>query len=396
MSELRMYVEHLFEGRVLTAEMIELKEEIYGNLVARYEDYVASGMSEAEALARAKASITSIDDVLAGDDDASGEPAGSAKEAPAAASASDGAAAQDATAEQPTPATVVMPAAGDAAAATEQTGATAAGSVPTTQPAEAPAEKKTPWTKVLAIAVAVIAVILVATVVWNVVLEPGGDYIEDTVEDIVDVSAPGAGQNGNGAGNGQGASTGGNNASTDATDNQPTFSDPEDQREYEATMALLDAIDGHDCTGLQVYTGESQPSAAFFESLPLGSYVAADDTASVNATSFTVFYANVPEDIDGDAIDRALVYNAVAAFSVYPNLETLNITVQEQYDAPYDADSYSFARGHLESAFANVSGDAIVQFNSSLFESEASWGVVRQQIDRHEFCEHQADIAEIG
>lgn len=50
MSELRMYVEHLFEGRVLTAEMIELKEEIYGNLVARYEDYVASGMSEAEAL----------------------------------------------------------------------------------------------------------------------------------------------------------------------------------------------------------------------------------------------------------------------------------------------------------------------------------------------------------
>ena len=44
MNELRMYVEHLFEGRVLTAEMIELKEEIYGNLVARYEDYVAGGM----------------------------------------------------------------------------------------------------------------------------------------------------------------------------------------------------------------------------------------------------------------------------------------------------------------------------------------------------------------
>ena len=48
MNELRMYVEHLFEGRVLTAEMIELKEEIYGNLVARYEDYVAGGMGEAE------------------------------------------------------------------------------------------------------------------------------------------------------------------------------------------------------------------------------------------------------------------------------------------------------------------------------------------------------------
>ncbi len=28
MNELRMYVEHLFEGRVLTQESIELKEEI--------------------------------------------------------------------------------------------------------------------------------------------------------------------------------------------------------------------------------------------------------------------------------------------------------------------------------------------------------------------------------
>ena len=30
MNEIRMYVEHLFEGKVLTAEMSELKEEIYG------------------------------------------------------------------------------------------------------------------------------------------------------------------------------------------------------------------------------------------------------------------------------------------------------------------------------------------------------------------------------
>ena len=64
MNELRMYVEHLFEGRVLTQESIELKEEIYGNLVARYEDYVAGGMSEAEALEKTKASFTSIEDVF--------------------------------------------------------------------------------------------------------------------------------------------------------------------------------------------------------------------------------------------------------------------------------------------------------------------------------------------
>ena len=51
-SDIRMYVEHLFEGRTLDAETIELKEEIYGNLVARYEDYLAQGMTEAEAYRR--------------------------------------------------------------------------------------------------------------------------------------------------------------------------------------------------------------------------------------------------------------------------------------------------------------------------------------------------------
>ncbi len=64
MNELRMYVEHLFEGKVLTPENIELKEEIYGNLVARYEDLIAEGVSEEEALKRTKESMTSIDDVL--------------------------------------------------------------------------------------------------------------------------------------------------------------------------------------------------------------------------------------------------------------------------------------------------------------------------------------------
>ncbi len=65
MNELRMYVEHLFEGKVLTPENIELKEEIYGNLVARYEDLLSEGVPEADALRRTKESITSVDAVLA-------------------------------------------------------------------------------------------------------------------------------------------------------------------------------------------------------------------------------------------------------------------------------------------------------------------------------------------
>ena len=59
-----MHVEHLFEGRVLDAETIELKEEIYGNLVARYDDYVAQGMSSDEAYRRTCEAVTSIEDVL--------------------------------------------------------------------------------------------------------------------------------------------------------------------------------------------------------------------------------------------------------------------------------------------------------------------------------------------
>lgn len=381
MSELRMYVEHLFEGRVLTAEMIELKEEIYGNLVARYEDYVAGGMGEAEALAQAKASITSIDDVLAGEgeDVAEGAASSASEDAePTAVHASDDDAGESICEE---------------GAATEGAAATVAQPAPATASTADASEHANPWLKILVVAAAIIAAILAAVVVWNVVLEPTGDQLEDTVEDVVDVSAgQGAGQTSND--NNQDTNGGNGTGANANTSNTPTFSDPEDQREYEATMAVLDEIDVHDPTTLQVYTGDSQPSGVFFENLPLGSYVSTDDTVQVNANTFEVYYTNVSEDIDGDAIDRAIVYNAAAAFSAYPNLQYLNVVIHEAYDEHHDADVYAFDRSQLERAFANASGDAVTQFNSSLFESEASWDVVRQQVDRHDFCDHQMDMAE--
>ena len=417
MNELRMYVEHLFEGRVLTAEMIELKEEIYGNLVARFEDYVASGMTAEEALRKTKESITSIEDVLEGDrgeepeaesdgavasaDATAGFPADSGAQAAASAAVGATGAAVGAAAAEPAE-TVAMP-----AVAASTAGTAAAGSAVSTADgtAGAAAEKKAPWVKVLAIAAAVIAVILVGTIVWNTVLEPSADQLEDTVEDVVEAQTDGdAGAAGNGAGDGTGAGNGaangqgnsnGNGAGSDAS-STPTFSDPEDQREYEATMTVLGEIDGHDCTQLQAYVGDGAPRQAFFENLPLGSYVVTEGTEAAGPDAFTVYYSNVNDDIDGDAIDRALVYNAVAAFSTYPDLQYLNVTVREAHDDVGDMDVYSFSRGQLESAFANVSGDAVIQFNSSLFGSETSWDVVRQQIDRHEFCEHQVEIAEIG
>ncbi|OUO31577.1 hypothetical protein B5F85_10010, partial [Olsenella sp. An293] len=71
-----MHVEHLFEGRTLDAETIELKEEIYGNLVARYDDYVAQGMSAEEAYRRTCEAVTSVDDVMGEKDDGPAAPDG--------------------------------------------------------------------------------------------------------------------------------------------------------------------------------------------------------------------------------------------------------------------------------------------------------------------------------
>ena len=403
MNELRMYVEHLFEGRMLTAEMIELKEEIYGNLVARFEDYVASGMTAEEALRRTKESITSIEDVLEGEASQGASAVAADEAAPTtvldtASVESDGAVSQ--ASDSPEETVAAAPVAVDSALV---------GSEASAGDTKKDDEPK-PWMKALVIVGIVIVALLAFGIVWNVVLDPMFDRMEDTAEDAEDAaedaaeakrqqdaladnaSTDGNSAQGNGNADANGATDGNGGGGTSS--DQPVFSDPEDQREYEATMAVLDAIDTHDCTGLQGYAGESQPSQGFFESLPLGSYVAADGTGRINANSFEVYYADVSDDIDGDALDRALVYNAVAAFSTYPNLQTLNITLREAYDDPYDADVYSFDRTQLERAFANASDSSVTQFNSSLFESEASWDVVRQQIDRHEFCDHQADIAE--
>ncbi len=56
---------------MLTSSTIELKEEIYGNLVARYEDLIEGGASPEEALALTKQSMTSIDDVIVEEDEPS-------------------------------------------------------------------------------------------------------------------------------------------------------------------------------------------------------------------------------------------------------------------------------------------------------------------------------------
>ena len=66
MNELSDYVNLLFSGYKKTAQMKDLKEEIYGNLEARKADLISLGTSEAEAIEQAKNSITSIEGLIDG------------------------------------------------------------------------------------------------------------------------------------------------------------------------------------------------------------------------------------------------------------------------------------------------------------------------------------------
>lgn len=394
MNELRMYVEHLFEGRVLTQESIELKEEIYGNLVARYEDYVAGGMSEAEALEKTKASFTSIEDVFKesgeAEDSNAGEPAsveagergaaswnaGATQAVPGA----DGMGSAAETAQMPRPEGVPVPPDG---VGTEGQATAAAQTASKTR-----APRKI-WPLVVGgVLAAIILLAIVGTAVFGLIDEADVGEPSSTAQSITqsDSAAPDANQ---GTANGQDSSI------TDGGNSNQTYDDLDDQREYEATKAVDDAIAAHSIDTLKSYTGNSLPDQGFFEHLPLSMYVSSTGSEQGSSASYNVYYAGVSDDIDGDGVDRALVYNAVAAFSVYPELQTINFTVQDADDTAHDANVYSFNRDTLEHAFDNASGGAITQLNSSLYESQESWDQVRDYVTRNHFYDRQTDLAEI-
>lgn len=394
MNELRMYVEHLFEGRVLTQESIELKEEIYGNLVARYEDYVAGGMSEAEALEKTKASFTSIEDVFkesgeaedsnageaasteAGESGAVSWNAGTAQAAPGAAEM--GSAAE--TAQMPCPEGAPVPPDGVGAEGQATAGA---------QTASKTRAPRKIWPFVVGgVLAAFILLAIVGTAVFGLIDEADVGEPSSTAQSITQSDSVATDAN-------QGAANGQDSSNTGGGNSNQTYDDLDDQREYEATKAVDDAIAAHPIDTLKSYTGNSLPDQGFFEHLPLSMYVSSTGSEQGSSASYNVYYAGVSDDIDGDGVDRALVYNAVAAFSVYPELQTITFTVQDADDTAHDANVYSFNRDTLEHAFDNASGGAITQLNSSLYESQESWDQVRDYVTRNHFYDRQTDLAEI-
>ncbi|MBM6675565.1 hypothetical protein H6A07_02235 [Olsenella uli] len=325
-DDIRMHVEHLFEGRTLDAETIELKEEIYGNLVARFDDYVAQGMDEDEAYRRTCEAVTSVEDVLDGE--------------------KDGAAAADRT--------VAAPA------------------------AEALTPPRRRWSTGAIVAAAVIGVLVVGMVVvtaFNLLNTDDARTAYDsttdaTVEQVTDGDSP-AYQDDATTGGGRGNGNGTGAAPQDGTGNG-----------YGATTEGSTGLDAevyaHSADELAAYEGmtvSSEPFLAMMNSLPLGFYahqaLSEPDTGTIEVT-----YTYDDRDAlarDDDCVDRALVYDVVAAMSVTSDLQTLRIVeVETEDDGELDRDVHVFDR-------ATVEGILGFPLNADLLTADA-WNATRNQV----------------
>lgn len=374
MNELRMYVEHLFEGRMLTADMIELKEEIYGNLVARYEDYIAGGMDKAEALEKTKASLTSIDDVL-----------------------NEGSAG--------TALTTQMPATGGAGVPPTPPAASVGGADPAAAPAK-PARKK--WPIVVGAVAGVVVLGILATVALGM-LNFGGParQVQTTAQteaqgtssntDNTDIADNASGTDdapsSNGAGTNTGTAQGGGFGYAYGQRHHHDHDDYDDRLEYEQTLALLGQLDAVTSESLRSMADGNTTFEQMFQALPLGSYAEAVGQEQ-GGSAVNVRYNNVPDAYDSDGLDCALVFNAVAIMAMRPDVQTVSIVVQEEYDGPNDVDTYSFQRQTLESGFASHDC-GFMTIDSAMIASDEAWGSVCSCLTNGNFCDRHCELAEI-
>lgn len=333
-GDIRMYVEHLFEGRTLDAETIELKEEIYGNLVARFDDYVAQGMSEDEAYERTCEAVTSVDDVMGAERDADGEKGAGSDE------------------------TVARPAVAAAAAGPTGTGAAPGpAGVPVPPPSE-PARRRWGAGRVVAVVTGAVVVVAVASAVAFGVFGRGAT--QQTSEDVTQITEPSAttgstgsqGGTGAGTGNGTGAGTG---SGTGTGTGAGTGAQGGNGYGYGAQGATgLDAeVYAHDVSTLSPYAGMGAADSRFLEmmqALPLGAYVtSAQGDAATGTLDLAYAYDNRDAlAYDDDCVDRALVYDVVAAMAVSPEVSTVRVVEEETNPYDYDRDLRVFRRATVE------------------------------------------------
>ena len=310
MYELRMYVEHLFEGRVLSTDMIELKEEIYGNLVARYEDLVEQGLDAVQALEQAKASVTSIDEVLEGE---------------ACKRCEDSPAVKRDTAHAVGDETAVV------GGERPQGGPKAPGELDSENEKkstgqilieEEPGRKKwATWKIVLVVMAAAAVVACIALVACGAV---AFKMIDSTNEHSIKLTD----DEGNGILVEDGEVTlhrGEDGVTVDADGTIRYDGEPADR-------LVQDVVDSTSAD-VSSYVNTSLSHASILEdgllrTLPLGGYVA--DVTVSEASGFLGFtYQGVPDTYDGDSVDLALVYNVTALMTAIPELKEVHVTVSE-------------------------------------------------------------------
>lgn len=402
MNEIRMYVEHLFEGRMLTAENIELKEEIYGNLVARYEDYVAGGMDPVEALEKTKASMSSIDDVIEGVDDvretarADNGDAAKADTAettvlPNAAVAKGSSPAQPGTVSE----TVAMPVAGAPLppAGFEGEVDEDVASVSSSANAAAPKGKRT--RNIIIAAAAGFALFVVVGV--GLIYARRIDRVEDRADSAV-TEVQNSGQSTTNGGTASGQQSGqANGQSNSGQGNGASVRNKEVVVDADGTVwvdgelgddiavAVVNAQPGD----ISLYAETDPSDAANVESLirllPMSEWATdIDVTLGVDVLGFA--YREVPDGYDGDSIDLALSYNTMALFCSMPLLNEVRVTVTEA-DDPMDEDYYVFTRDNAQSRFG-------VMLSADMM-NEAGWHQLKEDnLYSRKFAENMVDAAE--
>lgn len=393
MNELRMYVEHLFEGKVLTSENIELKEEMYGNLVARYEDLLSEGLDEAEALSRTKASLTSLDDVFAevpSDADAASDgvavPAagveGDSDEAESAGSNGDIAAAVQTGAAEGE----------DAARAAEAAGATRPGGpTPVAESAaatlhpqpEQPVNRRRVWPLVLLSVVGILIFFAIGVMGCNMMagISSLEHYTSSQNEPIDPQGNDGDDQVASGSGTAAPAIPSDEGVYVDP--NGPVYFDGEPADE------LVRAVVGSSSNDVLAQTDASMSDVdalnTLIFNLPMGQWAANLDVTRGNGV-LRFDYVRVPDYFDGDSIDLALAYNMTALFCAAPDAQKIQVTVSES-DEVNEHDCYVFDRAAVEEAYG-------VSLNASMV-NEAGWGQLKgDNLYKHDFAERMVDRAE--
>lgn len=375
MNELRMYVEHLFEGKVLTPENIELKEEIYGNLVARYEDLIASGLDESEAIAQTKESMTSIDDVIIenptdsssdecdGDDisdvaDESGDSHDPDQVDPVASTPHDG----------PTPIT-------ENVAVLHQ------------QPEQSSPRKRT-WPFVLACVLIGLLVMGIGFAGCSLMfgIKAFDQYDGEQTEHVENVDA----SRGEGS-SGSGSTAAGNTNPTPTKKNSEIFIDENGQVWVDGELGdelaeeVVNAGYGVVVEYVDTDLADAAKVEALLRSLPMGEYASdADVTKGVDVLSLA--YREVPETLEGDSVDAALAYDVTAVFCAMPLVNEIQITLAES-DEPLDESYYVFKRDEVQSRYGVRLDDLLV--------NEAGWHQIKEDnLYRRKFIENMVDAAE--